>query len=207
MRLGINFYQRDTRVVAEELLGKILVRKIDDKLLKGRIVETEAYIGEIDKACHAYGGKRTTRTELLYGKPGLAYVYFIYGLYHCFNLITEKENYASGVLIRSIEPLEEVETMCRLRFKKSYEELSRYEKKNISNGPSKLCMAMDITKRENGIQTLVSEKIYVEEPSEKYKLDNLRIIRSKRIGIDYAEEAKDFLWRYYIEGNPYVSKI
>lgn len=207
MRLGINFYQRDTRVVAEELLGKILVRKIDDKLLKGRIVETEAYIGEIDKACHAYGGKRTTRTELLYGKPGLAYVYFIYGLYHCFNLITEKENYASGVLIRSIEPLEGVETMCRLRFKKSYEELSRYEKKNISNGPSKLCMAMDITKRENGIQTLVSEKIYVEEPSEKYKLDNLRIIRSKRIGIDYAEEAKDFLWRYYIEGNPYVSKI
>lgn len=207
MRLDINFYQRDTRLVAEELLGKILVRKIGDKLLKGRIVETEAYIGEIDKACHAYGGKRTARTELLYGKPGLAYVYFIYGLYHCFNLITEKENYASGVLIRAIEPLEEIETMCKLRFKKSYKELSRYEKKNISNGPSKLCMAMDITKVENGIQTLVSEKIYVEEPSEKYKLDNLKIIRSKRIGIDYAEEAKDFLWRYYIDGNPYVSKI
>ena len=207
MRLNKEFYQRDTRRVAKDLLGKILVRKIDGKLLKGRIVETEAYIGELDKACHAYGGKRTERTELLYGEPGLAYVYFIYGLYHCFNLITERENYASGVLIRAIEPLEEIETICELRFKKSHKELSKYEKKNISNGPSKLCMAMNITKADNGVQTLISDKLYIEEPTEKYKLDNLKIVRSKRIGIDYAEEAKDFLWRYYIEGNPYISKI
>lgn len=207
MRLSEEFYKRDTRLVAEDLLGKILVRKINGKLLKGRIVETEAYIGEIDKACHAYGGKRTERTELLYGEPGLAYVYFIYGLYHCFNLITEREEYASGVLIRAIEPLEEIEEICNLRFKKTYEELSRYEKKNISNGPSKLCMAMDITKKDNGLQTLISDELYVEEPLEKYKLDNIEIVRSKRVGIDYAEEAKDFLWRYYIKGNPYVSKI
>lgn len=193
MRLSKEFYKRDTRLVAEDLLGKILVRKINGKLLKGRIVETEAYIGEIDKACHAYDGKRTERTELLYGEPGLAYVYFIYGLYHCFNLITEREEYASGVLIRAIEPLEELEEICNLRFKKSYEELSRYEKKNLSNGPSKLCMAMDITKKDNGIQTVISDELYVEEPLEKYKLDNIEIVRSKRVGIDYAEEAKDFL--------------
>lgn len=207
MRLDKEFYKRDTRVVAEELLGKILVRKINGRLLKGRIVETEAYIGEIDKACHAYGGKRTQRTELLYGEPGLAYVYFIYGLYHCFNLITEREGYASGVLVRAVEPLEEIETICELRFKKAYKELSRYEKKNISNGPSKLCMAMNITKAENGVQTIRSDELYVEEPSEEYKLDKFEIVKSKRVGIDYAEEARDFLWRYYIKGNPYVSKI
>lgn len=203
MKLGREFYNRDTLIVAKELLGKVLVRRIGGTILKGKIVETEAYIGSIDKACHAYGGKRTKRTETLYGEPGTAYVYSIYGMYYCLNLICEEKNMAAGVLIRGIEPLEEVEEMSRLRFKKSYNELSSYEKKNFSNGPSKLCMALGIDKRDNCINTISSEEIYVEENSIDEKF---MIIESKRIGIDYAEEAKDFLWRFYIEGNKFISK-
>lgn len=206
MRLDKKFYERDARRVAKELLGKILVRKINGKSIKCRIVETEAYIGAIDKASHAYGNKRTPRTEPLYGEAGLSYVYFIYGMYHCFNLITDKVDYASGVLIRAVEPLEGIDEMSKLRFNKTYDELSKYQKKNLTNGPGKLCMAMKITREENKVQTLISDELYVEEPLEKYRLDFIEITEAKRIGIDYAEEAKDFLWRYYIRGNLYISK-
>lgn len=204
MRLNREFFNRDTRIVAKELLGKVLVRKIDGIILKGKIVETEAYIGAIDKASHAYGGKRTNRTETLYAEPGTVYVYLIYGMYFCLNLISEEKDVAAGVLIRGIEPLEGIEKMSQLRYGKKYEQLSSYQKKNFSNGPSKLCMALGIDKRDNCINTISSEEIYVEEylsNNEKFS-----IIDSKRIGIDYAEEAKDFLWRFYIEGNNFVSK-
>ena len=103
------FYAKGALDLSKELLGKILVRKIDGRILKGRIVETEAYIGEIDKASHAYGGKITKRVEPLYKEGGIAYVYFIYGLYHCFNIIAGKEGKAEGVLIRGIEPLNEID--------------------------------------------------------------------------------------------------
>ena len=146
MRLGRDFYNRDTLTVAKELLGKVLVRNINGVTLKGKIVETEAYIGAIDKASHAYGGKRTNRTETLYADPGTVYVYIIYGMYHCLNLISEEKDVAGGVLIRGIEPLEGIEEMSKLRYRKNYEELSSYEKKNFSNGPSKLCMALGIDK-------------------------------------------------------------
>ena len=186
MRLGRDFYNRDTLTVAKELLGKVLVRKINGVTLKGKIVETEAYIGAIDKASHAYGGKRTNRTETLYADPGTVYVYIIYGMYHCLNLISEEKDVAGGVLIRGIEPLEGIEEMSKLRYKKSYEELSSYEKKNFSNGPSKLCMAL-------GIDDSLIKK-------------DFSIVEAKRIGIDYAEEARDFLWRFYIKDNKFVSK-
>ncbi|XZM27140.1 DNA-3-methyladenine glycosylase [Clostridium perfringens] len=204
MRLGRDFYNRDTLTVAKELLGKVLVRKINGVTLKGKIVETEAYIGAIDKASHAYGGKRTNRTETLYADPGTVYVYIIYGMYHCLNLISEEKDVAGGVLIRGIEPLEGIEEMSKLRYKKSYEELSSYEKKNFSNGPSKLCMALGIDKGENGINTISSEEIYVEDDSLIKK--DFSIVEAKRIGIDYAEEARDFLWRFYIKDNKFVSK-
>ncbi|MDK0796933.1 DNA-3-methyladenine glycosylase [Clostridium perfringens] len=204
MRLGRDFYNRDTLTVAKELLGKVLVRKINGVTLKGKIVETEAYIGAIDKASHAYGGKRTNRTETLYADPGTVYVYIIYGMYHCLNLISEEKDVAGGVLIRVIEPLEGIEEMSKLRYKKSYEELSSYEKKNFSNGPSKLCMALGIDKGENGINTISSEEIYVEDDSLIKK--DFSIVEAKRIGIDYAEEARDFLWRFYIKDNKFVSK-
>lgn len=207
MRVTKEFYERDTRIVAEELLGKILVRKINGKVLKARIVETEAYIGPIDKASHAYGGKVTPRTKTLYGEPGLAYVYLIYGMYYCLNLITERIDYPAGVLIRAVEPLENIEEISLLRYKLPYDKLTKYQQKNITNGPGKLCMAMAITKNENSIQTLNSNELYVEEPLEKYKLETLKVFKCKRIGIDYAEEAKDFLWRYYIKGNIHISKI
>lgn len=203
MRLNLEFYNRDTLIVAKELLGKVLVRKIDGVTLKGRIVETEAYIGAIDKASHAYGGRRTNRTETLYDEPGTSYVYSIYGMYYCLNLISEEKDVAGGVLIRGIEPLEGFEEMSKLRYKKSLDELSNYEKKNFSNGPSKLCMALGIDKRDNGINTISSEELYVEEDTEFHEIE---IVESKRIGIDYAEEARDFLWRFYIKDNKFISK-
>lgn len=204
MRLNKDFFNRDTLIVAKELLGKILVRKIDGVVLKGKIVETEAYIGAIDKASHAYGGKRTNRTETLYAEPGTVYVFSIYGMYYCLNLISEEKDVAAGVLIRGIEPLEGIEKMSQLRYKKNYEELSSYEKKNFSNGPSKLCMALGIDKRDNCINTISSEELYVEE--DFLNKEAFSIVESKRIGIDYAEEAKDFLWRFYIKDNKFISK-
>ncbi|MGL5244829.1 MAG: DNA-3-methyladenine glycosylase, partial [Sarcina sp.] len=107
MRLEKDFFNRDARIVAKKLLGKIIVRKINNKILKARIVETEAYIGKLDKACHAYGDKRTKRTETLYAEAGTAYVYLIYGLYNCLNFITNEVDSAEGVLIRAVEPLGE----------------------------------------------------------------------------------------------------
>lgn len=204
MRLNKDFFNRDTLIVAKELLGKILVRKIDGVILKGKIVETEAYIGAIDKASHAYGGKRTNRTETLYAEPGTVYVFSIYGMYYCLNLISEEKDVAAGVLIRGIEPLEGIEKMSQLRYKRNYEELSNYEKKNFSNGPSKLCMALGIDKRDNCINTISSEELYVEE--DFLNKEVFSIVEAKRIGIDYAEEAKDFLWRFYIKDNKFVSK-
>lgn len=195
MRLGEEFYNKGALDLAKDLLGKIIVRKIDGKVLKARITETEAYIAAIDKACHAYGGKKTERTEPLYSKAGIAYVYFIYGMYHCFNIISGKEGEAEGVLIRAIEPIEGIEQMAFNRFKKTISELSNYQKKNFTNGPSKLCIALNIDKNENWLDLTSSDEMYLIDDEENKKYE---IKESKRIGIDYAEEAKDFLWRFYI---------
>lgn len=203
MKITKDFYARDARVVAKELLGKILVRKVNNIVLKGKIVETEAYIGKIDKASHAYGNRRTERTEPLYGEAGIAYVYFIYGLYHCFNVITNKKDEAEGVLIRAIEPLNEFDYLSQIRFHKKYNELTKLQIKSLTDGPSKLCMAMNITKINNYEDMTKSEDLYIESININ---ENFEIVESKRIGIDYAEEARDFLWRYYIKDNKYISK-
>jgi DNA-3-methyladenine glycosylase len=202
MRLDESFFARDARIVAKELLGKIIVRKIDNKCIKAKIVETEAYIGEIDKACHAYGNKKTKRTEPLYGKPGIAYVYFIYGMYYCFNVITKQEGKAEGVLIRAVEPMNELDTISLNRFNKNYEELTPYQKKNICNGPSKMAMALNITKQDTWVHMCTSNELYIDSV-DKHEFE---IIETKRIGIDYAEEAKDFLWRFYIKDSKFISK-
>ncbi len=199
MKLTKEFYARETLQVAKELLGKILVHEVNGVKLKGRIVETEAYIGSIDKACHAYGGRKTPRLEALYGRPGIAYVYFIYGMYYCFNVITKEEGFPEGVLIRAIEPLEAIDVMTMLRFKKVCSELTKAQIKNLTSGPSKLCIAMGINK-ENNKQDLCFSELYIEDIAEK-----VDIVEAKRIGIDYAEEAKDFLWRFYIKNNMWVS--
>lgn len=200
MKLNREFYNRDTITVAKDLLGKILVHNYKGNIIKGKIVETEAYLGVKDKAAHSYGGKKTKRVEVMYGSPGVAYVYFIYGMYYCFNIVTQKEGIPEAVLIRAVEPVENIDLMAINRFKKPYEELTKYQKKNLTNGPGKLCMALNIGREQNGLD-LCGDTLYLEEGQKQY----FNIVATTRIGIDYAEEAKDFPYRFYIEGNPYVS--
>ena len=207
MKLTKAFYARETLLVAKELLGKVLVHEVNGVKLKGRIVETEGYIGLIDKAAHAYGGKRTPRTETLYGRPGIAYVFIIYGMYYCFNVITKEEGSPEGVLVRAIEPIEGIEEMSKLRYNRAYGELTKTQFKNLTSGPSKLCMAMKINK-ENNNQDLCTGELYIEESKEEEEsksLKKIEVVEAKRIGIDYAEEARDFLWRFYIKNSPWVS--
>ena len=125
MIISKDFYNRSALDVAKDLLGKVLVREVDGKVLKGKIVETEAYIGSIDKACHAYNGRRTKRTEILYEDAGVSYIYFIYGLYHCFNVVTNKKDIAEAVLIRGIEPINGLDYISNIRYNKKYDELTK----------------------------------------------------------------------------------
>lgn len=196
------FYSRSALDVAQDLLGKVLVREVDGKVLKGKIVETEAYIGANDKACHAYNGRRTNRTEVLYEEGGVSYIYFIYGLYNCFNVVTNKKDIAEAVLIRALEPLNEFDYIANVRYKKSYEEITKAQFKNLTNGPSKLCLAYLLDKNLNRVKLYEKGPVYIIDDNN----EDFEIIETKRIGIDYAEEAKDFLWRFYIKDNIYVSK-
>lgn len=195
-----NFYERDTLIVAKELLGKYIVKKTDNKNLIGMIVETEAYIGPIDKASHSYNYRRTERNEAMYGPAGYAYVYMIYGKNYCLNIVTEEVEKPCAVLIRAIEPISGLDEMARNRYNKEFTELNNKEIINLTNGPSKLCSALKIDKSNNG-DDICSEKFYITEGKSGFEIKE-----SKRINIDYAEEAKDFLWRFYIKGNKFVSK-
>ena len=202
MILYKEFYKQDALTLSKEILGKIIVREIDNITLRAKIVETEAYIGEIDKASHAYNDRRTERTEPLFREGGISYVFFIYGKYYCFNVISGIENKGEGVLIRAVEPLNEFDYLAKKRFNESYDELSEPKKKALTNGPSKLCMALSIDKSDNYKNLYEKGDLYIEDgESEKFE-----IVETKRIGIDYAEEAIDFPWRFYIKGNKYISK-
>ena len=207
-----DFYGRETLKVAKELLGKYLIHNIDGKLVGGKIVETEGYLGVNDKAAHVYGGKKTPRVMPMYGKPGNAYIYSIYGMYYCLNAITVEEGEPEGVLIRAIEPLIGLDYISEKRYKKKYLELNKKEKLNLTSGPSKLCLALNLTKNEND-KLLWDNPLFIADYDKE--IENLienkeektgKIIEAKRIGIDYAEEAKDYLYRFYYEDNPYVSK-
>lgn len=199
-KLDREFYNRDSILVARDLLGKTLVHENGGQRISAKIVEAEAYMGFDDKAAHSYGGKRTPRVEIMYGDPGFAYVFTIYGMYCCFNIVTREKGIPQAVLIRAVEPLEGVEWMAQERFGKSYEQLTKSQRRGLTSGPGKLCSALSIDRSFNGID-LCGNKVYFEEgKSEKFS-----IIETKRVGIDYAEEAKDYLWRFYIEGNEYVS--
>lgn len=204
MTLTQDFYNRDTCQVAQDLLGKYLVRVEKGIPLVVRITETEAYIGRCDKACYAYNYRRTQRTETLFSPPGTAYIYLIYGMHHCLNFVTEPEGEPAAVLIRGGQIRGGLDFISRNRFGKSPDELTAYQKKNFLNGPGKLCKALALTRKENGMSLLEGnlfvcdclEDIGLTTPPED--LDPLDIQTSKRIGIDYAEEAVDFLWRYFI---------
>lgn len=195
------FYNKGAIEVAKNLLGQYLIREVNGIKIKSKIVETEAYIGAIDKACHAYNYKRTERTKPLYEEGGTSYVYFIYGLYHCFNIVTNMEEEPEAVLIRAVEPVDNLDYISKVRFNKNYEELTRVQKRNLTNGPSKLCMALNLTKDDNYKKLYLKKDLYLEYNNDK-KFD---IVETKRVGIDYSEEARDFLWRFYIKDNPYVS--
>lgn len=202
MVLDKEFYKQGALSLAKELLGKVVVRTVDNVTLRSRIVETEAYIGEIDKASHAYNNRRTERTEPLFREGGIVYVFFIYGKYYCFNVISGLENKGEGVLIRAFEPLNEFDYLSKKRFNESYEKLSETKKRAISNGPSKLCMAFSIDKSDNYKKLYERGNLHIEDGEN----EEFEIIETKRIGIDYAEEAIDFPWRFYIKGNKYISK-
>ena len=190
------FYDRDTLAVTRGLLGKYLVRVLPNGTqLVCRITETEAYIGRCDKACHAYGYKRTKRTETLFARPGTAYIYLIYGMYSCLNFVTEPEGEPAAVLIRGAQPVKNGDIIAENRFGCKMEAMSAYQRKNFLNGPGKLCKGLLLTREENGLD-LLGEQLYVcDAPAPAPH--TIRV--GKRIGIDYAEEAVDFPWRFWLE--------
>jgi len=201
VELKRSFYEGDTLKIAKELLGKYLVLKNPTESYIVKIVETEGYIGAIDKAAHSYLNKRTPRTEVMFGPPGHAYVYLIYGMYCCLNIVTQKNGEAAAVLIRGVEPIEGIEMMSINRFSKKLEDISKKDIYRLTNGPGKLCMALGITREDNG-RDICSNNFYIAEG----KYEEFEIVTTKRINIDYAEEAVDFPWRFYIKGNAFVSK-
>jgi DNA-3-methyladenine glycosylase len=204
-KLPRKFYNQPTLKVAKLLLGKFLVRKIGKRKVVGKIVETEAYVGPKDLASHASRGK-TPRTEVMFGPPGHAYVYLIYGLNYCFNIVTERKDYPAAVLIRAVEPIEGIDLMCQhrksIKRKKSIFNFS-FLTFNLTNGPGKLCQAFKIDKKLNNAD-LTGNILWVEDRG--IKISPKDIVATKRIGVDYAKEYKDKPWRFYIKGNKFVSK-
>ena len=195
-KLNKKFYIRDVISVAKETLGKTFVRIENCKKLSGKIVEVEAYHGETDKSAHSYGGI-TGRNNIMFENGGLLYVYLIYGIYHCCNIVTGKQGEGDAILIRGIEPLSGIEKMALNRYGKK--DISNSEKINLSNGPGKICQAFNINKNQNGIN-LTGNEIYLLN-NKRVKEEN--IISTKRIGI---KKSKDLQWRFYIKNNQYVSK-
>ncbi len=195
MRLELPFFQRDSITLAQELLGKLLVREIDGVKIVTKIVETEAYMGAEDKAAHSYNNRRTPRTEVMFGRAGIAYVYIIYGMYYCLNIVAAKEGIPQAVLIRGVEPIEGLDILRKNRIIKSK------KIQDLTNGPGKLCQALNIDKTLNGSDLILDNKLYIIDNKEKHET-----ISAKRINIDYAGEYKDKLWRFYIKDNIYISK-
>ena len=198
--LNKDFFNRDTLIVAKELLGKIIVRNNRGIEYKARIVETEAYLGINDRAAHTFGGRKTERNKIMYEDAGTIYIYQTYGIHYLMNFVTLDKSHPQAVLIRAIEPIEEIDQMSVNRFGKNYKELNPYQKKNFSNGPGKLTKALDIDKSLNG-KNLFGQQIYIIDGGNEFDIET-----DVRIGIDYAKEAIDYPYRFYIKNNTYVSK-
>ena len=192
-KLPTDFYQRDdVLTISRELLGKVLCTNIADKLTRGIIVETEAYAGTTDKASHAYGGRRTKRTETMYAKGGSAYVYLCYGIHHLFNIVTNKENIPHAILIRAIQPRDGIEIMLQRRNKKK---IGQY----LTAGPGTLTQALGITVKNSGV-SLMDNIIWVEDQNIHYK--NKDILSSPRVGVSYAGKDARNPWRFRVEKVP-----
>ncbi|AHM58581.1 putative 3-methyladenine DNA glycosylase [Flammeovirgaceae bacterium 311] len=196
-KLPQNFYTREDPVlIGRELLGKYLFTKTDNIITGGIIVETEAYNGRTDKACHAHLGRRTKRTEIMYRQGGVAYVYFTYGMHHLFNIVTNEEGYADAVLIRAIEPTEGIAEMMLRRG------LNKQEYR-LTAGPGVLCQALDISRDQYG-EDLQGDKIWLEDRN--LFIPDQDIITGPRIGIAYAKEDALLPWRFSIRNNHWVSR-
>lgn len=227
-RLPREFFMTDALVLAQALLGKIMVHRTPYGTVRGIITETEAYMGVEDKGSHTYMGRRTERTEPMFHIGGTSYVYFIYGMYNCMNITAGEAEIPQAALIRAVEPADEAsrKIMEKLRAQK----LSRMKKapehagaqsagipdksakeqpapdkgaqlpasvrKHLADGPGKLCIAMDITKKDNDVDMVESEDFFLTEGIE---VEEAQIEKGRRIGIDYAEEAADYLWRFTLK--------
>ena len=191
LRLSRAFYEQPTVEVARQLLGKYLVRIDAAGVRAGMILETEAYVGPDDKASHASRG-RTPRTSVMFGPAGFAYVYLVYGMHHCLNVVTEQEGYPAAVLIRAVEPSEGMALMQKER--------PLPDVRRLTNGPGKLCQAFGIDRRLNGLD-MCGEALFVEDRDTRL----VDIVVTTRVGVDYAGPWKDKPWRFYIAGHPGVS--
>lgn len=197
MKLQKSFYTRpDVVQVAQDLLGKYLYTCHDGILTGGMIVETEAYSGVNDRACHAHMNKRTQRTEIMYHEGGVAYVYLVYGIYHLFNIITNVEGRADAVLVRAIEPTEGIAEMLLRRNMAT-------PKPNLTAGPGVLSLALGIDRRHYG-EDLSGDTIWVEDQGIDLPAEDIAI--GPRIGIDYAGEDALLPWRFWLKGNKWVSR-
>jgi DNA-3-methyladenine glycosylase len=195
-KLPREFYTRPNVVtVARELLGKLLVVPASNGTrVSGKIVEVEAYRGPQDRAAHSYGGRRTKRTETMYGVGGTVYVFFVYGMYYQFNVVTNVAEAPHAVLVRAVEPVEGIELMRRRRHGQPDH--------NLTNGPGKLCIALGIDRKLDAAD-LLGHRVWLEDGP---KIPRSQIASGPRIGIDYAEEWRDKPWRFWIRNNPWVSR-
>jgi len=186
-----DFYQSPTLTLARSLIGKVLVRAHEGRQLKGRIVEVEAYHQDGDRAAHSYSGQ-TRRNAVMFGPPGFLYVYFIYGMHYCMNVVTEEDGVGAAVLIRALEPLEGIETMRALRG-------PQIKTRDLTNGPAKCCQAFAIDRKADG-WPLNGSQLFLEDSE---PLATNPIGTSKRIGITKSTELP---WRFYVKDNIFVSK-
>lgn len=194
-RLSRTFYERDPLTVSKALLGKHLVRKTREGEIIGEIVETEAYIGPDDEASHAYGNKRTKRTSVQFGERGVAYIYRIYGIYHCFCVVVGPRYMPAVTLVRAVKPVKGLELMRKNRGLNRDVPINR-----LVNGPSKLCSAFGITSRLNGLDLCAGHLFLCRGTRSSFEVG-----QSARIGIDYAEEYKNAQWRFYQKNSEFTS--
>lgn len=196
-KLPRSFYERDEVVqISRELIGKFLCTNINGIQTAGMIVETEAYNGRTDRACHAFPDVRTSRTETLYGPPGKAYVYLCYGIHHLFNVVTNSEGLADAILIRAIKPISGIDEMLERRNKNKVEV-------TVSNGPGKLSQALGINTRHDK-KDLQSNEIWIEDRN--IEIVENQIISGTRIGVDYAGEDAKLPWRFCLKDSKWISK-
>ena len=195
-KLGVDFYNRSNVIkVANELLGKLLVTRFHGKLSSGRIVETEAYAGIVDRASHAWNGRRTTRTEVMYGAPGIAYVYLCYGIHQMFNVVTNKKDTPHAILIRALEPVEGIEVMLQ-RTSKTKADFT------LTRGPGNLTKALGIFTHHTGMD-LFGDELFIADDG--FKVTKKDILATPRIGVDYAGSDAQLPYRFILKNNPYVS--